>query len=128
MISFFVSTRVCVPIVDTESKNSRFIFHTCIFEIYVGWFDAIQKNWRYRKMGRVSSISVRVAVRFNLIYFIIETQNVRIIIPPSLREEVVSALHAAHQGVTSMISRAVISLLVRYYFCYQSTKSWMQSL
>ena len=64
-------------------------------------------------MGRVSSISVRVAVRFNLIYFIIETQNVRIIIPPSLREEVLSALHAAHQGVTyctSMISRAESSV------------------
>jgi hypothetical protein len=52
----------------------------------------------------------------------------RIIIPPSLREEILSVLHAAHQGVTSMISRAVISLLARYYFCYQSTKSWMQSL
>ena len=26
--------------------------------------------------------------------------------PPSLREEVFSALHAVHQGVTSMISKA----------------------
>ena len=34
----------------------------------------------------------------------------RIIIPPSLREEVLSALHAAHQGVTSMISRAESSV------------------
>ena len=33
-----------------------------------------------------------------------------IIIPPSLREEVLSALHAAHQGVTSMISRAESSV------------------
>jgi hypothetical protein len=31
-------------------------------------------------------------------------------IPPSLREEVLSALHAAHQGVTSMISRAESSV------------------
>ena len=30
----------------------------------------------------------------------------RIIIPPSLREEVLASLHSAHQGVTSMISRA----------------------
>ena len=35
----------------------------------------------------------------------------RIIIPPSLREEVLSALHAAHQGVTSMISRAESSVV-----------------
>ena len=62
------------------------------------------------KGGRVSSIPVRVTVRFNLIYFIIETQNVGIIIPPSLREEILSALHAAHQGVTSMISRAESSV------------------
>jgi hypothetical protein len=34
----------------------------------------------------------------------------RIIIPPSLREEAVSALHAAHHGVTSMISRAESSV------------------
>ncbi|CAG2221008.1 unnamed protein product [Mytilus edulis] len=29
----------------------------------------------------------------------------RIVIPPSLRDEVLCALHAAHQGVTTMISR-----------------------
>ncbi|CAG2222073.1 unnamed protein product [Mytilus edulis] len=34
----------------------------------------------------------------------------RIIIPPSLRDEVLSALHAAHQGVTAMISRAESSV------------------
>ncbi|VDI45753.1 Hypothetical predicted protein [Mytilus galloprovincialis] len=40
----------------------------------------------------------------------------RIIIPPSLRDEVLSALHAAHQGVTAMISRAESSVfLARYY-------------
>ncbi len=34
----------------------------------------------------------------------------RIVIPPSLREEVLSSLHAAHQGVTSMTSRAEASI------------------
>ena len=34
----------------------------------------------------------------------------RIIIPPSLWEEILSALHAAHQGVTSIISRAESSV------------------
>jgi len=34
----------------------------------------------------------------------------RIIVPPSLRDEVLSALHAAHQGVSSMISRAEVSV------------------
>ena len=34
----------------------------------------------------------------------------RIVIPPSLREEVLSALHAAHQGVTNMTSRASTSV------------------
>ncbi|XP_063436853.1 uncharacterized protein K02A2.6-like [Mytilus trossulus] len=33
-----------------------------------------------------------------------------IVIPPSLRDEVLSALHAAHQGVTIMISRAESSV------------------
>ena len=33
-----------------------------------------------------------------------------LIIPPSLREEVLSALHAVHQGITSMISRAESSV------------------
>jgi nitrate reductase beta subunit len=35
----------------------------------------------------------------------------RIIIPPSLREEILSALHAANQGVTSMISDIVSFLM-----------------
>ena len=34
----------------------------------------------------------------------------RIVIPPSLRHEVLDCLHAAHQGVTSMISRAESSV------------------
>ena len=34
----------------------------------------------------------------------------RIVIPPSLRQEALDALHAAHQGVSSMISRAEISV------------------
>ena len=34
----------------------------------------------------------------------------RIVIPPSIREEVLIALHAAHQGVTSMIARAESSV------------------
>ena len=34
----------------------------------------------------------------------------RIIIPPSLQEEVLASLHSAHQGVTSMISRAESSI------------------
>ena len=34
----------------------------------------------------------------------------RIVVPPSLRDEVLSALHAAHQGVSSMISRAEVSV------------------
>ena len=34
----------------------------------------------------------------------------RILIPPSLREDVLKALHAAHQGVTSMVSRAEASV------------------
>ena len=34
----------------------------------------------------------------------------RVVIPPSLRNEVVLALHAAHQGVTSMTSRAEASV------------------
>ena len=35
----------------------------------------------------------------------------RIIVPPSLRKDILTALHSAHQGVTSMISRAEISVL-----------------
>lgn len=34
----------------------------------------------------------------------------RIIIPPSLRKEVLTALHSAHQGISSMIARAEISV------------------
>lgn len=34
----------------------------------------------------------------------------RIVIPPSLRDEVLCALHSAHQGVTSMIARAEASV------------------
>ena len=34
----------------------------------------------------------------------------RVVIPPSLREEVLSSLHSAHQGVTSMTSRADSSI------------------
>ena len=34
----------------------------------------------------------------------------RIVIPPSLRDEVLEALHAAHQGVTSMVARAETSV------------------
>ena len=34
----------------------------------------------------------------------------RIVIPPSLRKEVLDVLHAAHQGVTSMIARAELSV------------------
>ena len=34
----------------------------------------------------------------------------RVVIPPSLRPEVLSALHAAHQGVTSMNLRAETSV------------------
>ncbi|XP_013400274.1 uncharacterized protein K02A2.6-like [Lingula anatina] len=34
----------------------------------------------------------------------------RIIIPPCLREQILSALHAAHQGISSMISRAEASV------------------
>ena len=34
----------------------------------------------------------------------------RIVVPPSLRDEVLSALHAAHQGTSSMISRAEVSV------------------
>ena len=34
----------------------------------------------------------------------------RIIIPPDLREEILESLHAAHQGVTSMIARAESSV------------------
>ena len=34
----------------------------------------------------------------------------RIVIPPSLRSTVLSALHSAHQGVTSMLSRAEASV------------------
>jgi len=34
----------------------------------------------------------------------------RVVIPPSLRDEILSALHAAHQGVSSMTSRAECSV------------------
>ena len=34
----------------------------------------------------------------------------RIVIPPSLRPSCLSALHAAHQGVSSMVSRAETSI------------------
>ena len=34
----------------------------------------------------------------------------RIIVPPSLRNDILTALHSAHQGVTSMISRAETSV------------------
>ena len=34
----------------------------------------------------------------------------RVVIPPSLRNEVIATLHAAHQGTTSMISRAEASV------------------
>ena len=34
----------------------------------------------------------------------------RIIVPPSLRKDILTALHSAHQGVTSMISRAKTSV------------------
>ena len=34
----------------------------------------------------------------------------RIVIPPSLRQDILTALHAAHQGVTSMTSRAETSV------------------
>ena len=34
----------------------------------------------------------------------------RVVIPPSLRNEVLTSLHAAHQGVTSMTARAEASV------------------
>ena len=34
----------------------------------------------------------------------------RIVIPPSLREEILNSLHAAHQGITAMIARAESSV------------------
>ena len=34
----------------------------------------------------------------------------RIIVPPSLRKDILTALNPAHQGVTSMISRAETSV------------------
>ena len=34
----------------------------------------------------------------------------RVVVPPALRQDILSALHAAHQGVTSMISRAEASV------------------
>ena len=34
----------------------------------------------------------------------------RLLIPPSLQQEVLSALHAAHQGVTAMNARAETSV------------------
>lgn len=34
----------------------------------------------------------------------------RVVIPPSLRQDCLTALHAAHQGVTSMIARAEVSV------------------
>jgi len=53
----------------------------------------------------------------------------RIIIPPSLREEILPALHAAHQGVTSMISRTESSVFWQGITpAYHSAKSRMQSL
>ena len=36
----------------------------------------------------------------------VEMYNERIVIPPQLRSDVLESLHAAHQGVSSMISRA----------------------
>ena len=35
----------------------------------------------------------------------------RIVIPPSLREDILTELNAAHQGMTSMTSRADLSVL-----------------
>ena len=34
----------------------------------------------------------------------------RIVVPPALREEVLAGLHAAHQGVSSMLARAEASV------------------
>lgn len=34
----------------------------------------------------------------------------RVVIPPALRQEVLAALHSAHQGITSMVSRAESSV------------------
>ena len=42
-----------------------------------------------------------------------------VVIPPSLRNEVLLALHAAHQGVTSMTSRAEASVfLTRHHISH----------
>ena len=38
----------------------------------------------------------------------------RIIIPPSLRKEVLECLHSAHQGTVGMKARARSSVLARY--------------
>ena len=39
----------------------------------------------------------------------------RVLIPPSLRPNVLSTLHAAHQGTSTMLARAVISLLAWHH-------------
>ena len=38
------------------------------------------------------------------------TYKDRVVIPPSLRQDVLNTLHSAHQGITSMISRAEMSV------------------
>jgi len=50
----------------------------------------------------------------------------RIIIPPSLREEVLASLHSAHQGVTS--KGRVLNLLAWYHPGYQCYTCYMQPL
>lgn len=38
----------------------------------------------------------------------------RVVITPSLRQEILKAVHSAHQGVTALVSRAGLNVLDRY--------------
>ena len=53
-----------------------------------------------------------------------------VVIPPSLRNEVLTSLHAAHQGVTSMTARAdrSICILAWHYCSHSNNKSNLRSV
>ena len=50
------------------------------------------------------------SLRHTVIDSHLQGNNVRVIIPPNLRKEVVQSLHSAHQGVSGMFERARVSV------------------
>lgn len=57
-----------------------------------------------------NNLSVFPKIRSGNLHSYMENQGTRVLIPPSLRQEVLESLHAAHQGVSAMNERAKVSV------------------